>query len=475
MNPTLPHHYVARLTLEALSPLSIAAGGADGVFDVRLVRDANGLPALPGTTLAGVLRHLHHVVHGASSTDQLFGYQAHDQGEASAVQVSWGAIQDSRGQPVDDLLLGENRTERLSDPLLAAALATDLVPIHRDRVRIGPRGAASDSGKFDRAVLPAGHRFSAEIALWSASAGDSRWEQLLTLLKHPLFRLGGGTRAGLGRVSIVEARSAHFDLRNPSDRSEFARIRRTLADTAALTDLPLTRPARDERFVSGALSLAPRHFWRIGQGDQPNRLDREGKPADLLPKMESRVVWADGRGHVTPSALVVPASSIKGVLAHRTAFHSHRFAKRWAKTRPSATATADAASPEQEEIFGFARDDRATGPNEAGRAGRFLLDDGYLTFDLNDIGLMMHNSIDRFSAGVRDHMLFMEELVWRRSIRLPFVIDTDGITSDGRRAFRQALSDLCSGQVPIGAGSSRGHGFCDGTLEWDDGGRWIES
>ena len=48
--------HIARFSLQARSALSIGTGGTDGVFDHPIVRDANGLPLIPGTSLAGVLR-----------------------------------------------------------------------------------------------------------------------------------------------------------------------------------------------------------------------------------------------------------------------------------------------------------------------------------------------------------------------------------------------------------------------------------
>ncbi len=92
MTPNLPFFYLARLTLETLTPLSIGTGAADGVFDVELVRDANGLPTIPGSSLAGVLRHLYWQTYGESDKEiqRLFGFQSLNEGEPSKLHVSWG-------------------------------------------------------------------------------------------------------------------------------------------------------------------------------------------------------------------------------------------------------------------------------------------------------------------------------------------------------------------------------------------------
>jgi CRISPR/Cas system CMR subunit Cmr4 (Cas7 group RAMP superfamily) len=55
-----PFFHICCLVLETVSPLSIATGRDDDLFDNLLVCDANNLPAIPGTSFAGVLRHLYY-------------------------------------------------------------------------------------------------------------------------------------------------------------------------------------------------------------------------------------------------------------------------------------------------------------------------------------------------------------------------------------------------------------------------------
>ncbi len=481
MTPDLKQFYLARLSLEAVTPLSITSGGADGVFDVSLVRDANGLPALPGSAIAGVLRHLYWQTYGEEAMREIFGYQERVEGELSRLHVSWGAIQNSEGKPVEGLLLGESGTERKTDSLLKAALDAGEDPVHRDRVRIGHRGAAAKTAKFDRTVLSAGYRFSAELSLWSDKKNDDHWQQVLDLLRHPLFRLGGGTRAGLGRIKAVSVHTAHFDLGCENDRKRFSDLGRGLSEVAGLSKMEQHSGHKQEaRFLIATITLRPRSFWRIGQGDTPHKFDRkEKKPADLLPKVEPRVIWEDGKARICGAELLIPASSIKGVLAHRTAYHANRLAQppRWAEEIKN-LADYDKSDhwPEVRELFGYARDDKTTKEGEkAGQAGHLFLDDTFLSFTTNDLELMMHNAIDRFTGGVREHMLFSEELVWKKEIAVKFTIDIQGISDGARNALRLALDDLIKGRLAIGGGSGKGHGFCEGDIKWPDGGGWINA
>ena len=54
---TYPLRYVARPTIEFTTPFLVGAGEEDFFSDAVFVADANGLPAIPGSSIAGVLRH----------------------------------------------------------------------------------------------------------------------------------------------------------------------------------------------------------------------------------------------------------------------------------------------------------------------------------------------------------------------------------------------------------------------------------
>lgn len=98
-----PFYCLTRVTLEALSAHGIHSGQGDTTHDVLLVRDANGLPALPGSSLAGVLRHAYREQHGQQAAGRLFG-QLGPQAQPSWLSVSWGLVHDSLNRPCEGLL-----------------------------------------------------------------------------------------------------------------------------------------------------------------------------------------------------------------------------------------------------------------------------------------------------------------------------------------------------------------------------------
>ncbi|MBO0613277.1 RAMP superfamily CRISPR-associated protein [Thiothrix fructosivorans] len=489
MKPQQSVFHIARVTLETVTPLSIASGKANGVFDTSLVMDANGLPTIPGSSLTGVLRHLYQAEYGKSGADQVFGYQSKEKSEdsqPSRIQVSWGCIQDSKGKAVQGLCLGDKRKSIENDLILKVAMGLADAPTSRDRVRLNHKGASADKGKFDRAVLPAGYRFSVEFSLWSDEAHDAQWERVLELLNHPLFRLGGSTRAGLGKLRMIEVQELVSDLSQESGRKAFTAMKRDVNDCTGfeLYNLPVWQS--DEKVVTATLTLKPNSYWRIGQGEKPNLADSNGKTADLLPKLEQRISWnQQHQAEPATEKLLIPGSSVKGALSHRIAFHANRFSEqpRWADDMTEDELNAYDKSEHCEavkELFGFANDEQREDKHK-GQAGHVLIDDAYREFSNTDLQIIMHNSIDRFSGSVRDHMLFSEEMVWgidekgdKKLVELQLTIKKDGkISSVAKQALQQALADLYEGRLALGAGVSKGHGLFTGTIEWSDDGKWI--
>ncbi|WMP16519.1 RAMP superfamily CRISPR-associated protein [Thiothrix lacustris] len=485
MKSQQPVFHVARVTLETVTPLSIATGKANGVFDTSLVMDANGLPTIPGSSLTGVLRHLYQAEYGKTGENALFGCQESEdceKSQPSRLNVSWGCIQDSKGKAIQGLALGSNRTKLESDLILKVALGLADAPANRDRVRLNHKGAAADKGKFDRAVLPAGYRFTVEFSLWSDTAHDAQWERVLELLNHPLFRLGGSTRAGLGKLSVIEVQELVSDLSQESGRKIFTAMKRDMDDRTGFKLRKLPTWQSDEKVVTATLSLKPNSYWRIGQGEKPNLADSNGKTADLLPKLEQRISWnKQHQAEPATEKLLIPGSSVKGALSHRIAFHANRFSEqpRWADDildEQSENYQKDydksVHCDEVKQLFGFAND--SSGKDQVGEAGRVLIDDAYQTFSSTDLQIIMHNSIDRFSGSVRDHMLFSEEMVWGKGIELQLTIKKDDkISSVAKQALQQALADLYEGRLALGAGVSKGHGLFTGTIKWSDDGKWI--
>lgn len=476
MIPRKRYLYIARLVLENTTALSLVTGHPEHGFDSVLVRDANRLPTIPGTALAGVLRHQYETMHDTEAARELFGYQQHDSGQASRLHTGWASILDRRGRAVFGL---ETATDRLAgDDVLGPLLEADR---QRQRVRIDHRGVAADTGKFDRAVLPAGHRFAVEISLESERVDDKAWPEILGLFAGPDLRLGGGTRAGMGRMALRRCHQRCFDLHDDSDAEAFRNLspRPDAVETLkSFNPEPRVLPGH----VEGCLKLKCEDFFRFGgeAGELPANLS-SGKPADLLPKFEPVLDWSDESDpQWRRQALLIPGASVKGALSHRVAFHYNAITgvfaddesvdpERWDKT---------ADCPGVRALFGFVAGSKPGEGRDAARAGCLYIDDARLEIEDKELQRLMHVAIDQFTGGARHGMLFEEQLVASdREIELELRLDhqrlqraceaEDAARSDVLAALSRALTDVTTGMLPLGAAGGRGHGIFTGRLEGD--------
>ena len=457
---------LARVTIELTSPFLVGSGEGDGLHDATFSADANGLPTIPGETLAGVLRHaLVADPEGDPHQDELcrrvFGFQERAEAEASSVRVSFAQVHDANDRPVPFLV----QARKFDDPVLAFLGAG----IPRDHVRIGPHGAVDGRGKFDQLVVPMGARFTFELSLDEEAGLDV--SKLIGLIALPGFRLGRSSRSGLGCVKVVAVRGASFDLTKEPDRRRLADlpVDLSLSDSKGiLKTLKVEAAASRDGWQAGTLTLEPRDTWMssgtVPSGREPMRDD--DKAWDRFPLTERRIVWRDGKGTVTTHAegeFVVLGSSIKGALRHRVAFHARRLERQFLE---DATAFGEELQPTSAEcqLFGEIRHE------DSSTAGRLWVGDGRVS-EKPGFAKQQHVSLDRLTQGPMDGLLFDELALYKGRITVAIAVHAHGLDSSTRAAFAAALDDLTLGRLGIGVG--RGHGRCTGRIEWSDGGAWL--
>ena len=64
---------VIQCKLKTQSPMRIGSGANDGLTDILILKDKQGRPFIPGTSLAGVLRSEIAAIYGEAAADKLFG------------------------------------------------------------------------------------------------------------------------------------------------------------------------------------------------------------------------------------------------------------------------------------------------------------------------------------------------------------------------------------------------------------------
>lgn len=442
---------IARITLEAATPILVGTGRGDLITDALAVKDINGLPYLPATSIAGVLRHSLQL---NEEEDKLFfGFQDKKGGQGSRIIFTDGVMVGKEGKPMDGL---QDRID-WQDPFYDAY--QDL-PV-RQHVRIGDKGVTEDTGKFDNEVVYQGTRFVFEIELIAASTCQEVFEKVVKQLHDETLRLGSNTRSGYGKVRVVDCncKTACLDLTKPEDLNAYL-TKPAALDKEWLRWEAYTTPKNNddkEQWIQYQLKLKPVDFFMIGSGLGDN-------DADNTPMTELIVEWDnDGKPHLSKNPLVlIPGSSVKGALAHRTAYRYNKLMKRYIGNPEAKTGTENEAVAR---IFG-----KKTKDNKFTR-GCMLIDD-IIQGEMKS-KLFYHNKIDAFTGGTIDGALFQEKAVQGKdrtdcqyTLNLyvntaAFKDDTDGKV---REAFELSLQDLCRGMLPLGGATARGYGMFEGKL-----------
>lgn len=469
------HRFLARIVLEAETPLAVGSGEKDIRTDALVATDSNGLPYIPATSIAGILRSMS----GLKDMDPLFGFQTGDGSHGSELIFTEAKVIDSKGNVID----GMNPSAIGKDPLLGHY---QLLPV-RQHVRIDGKGTAADSALFNEQVVFAGTRFCFEIEMVGDGPDFNRFEDVLRKIKAADFRLGGGTRSGFGKIKVVGLKHLDLDLKVKSDLSVYLEKTSSLdgefwnRHTGRLKKLSPGSEGNTS-LVEYRLELEPEDFFLFGSGFSDDS-------ADMTPVKARKVDWSDSQGRMMENQVLIPGSSLKGALAHRVAFHFNRlegvFADDLRKDEmQSVVAQRNSAV---KALFGS----EGTGKNNEGiRRGNVMVAD-IIEAPVPD-KILNHVAIDRFTGGTIAGALFNEKASYGkgRSYKTEIIIDEVGLkracelewgktgsedkAKNLKKAFESALKDLCSGMLPLGGGVNRGHGVFNGILEkLDNEGKWI--
>lgn len=524
--------HLLRITIEAATLLSIATGDATVVertarrragkptaeqtSAAAILRDADGIPAIPGAAMQGALRRLYAEMRPDRDATALFGREDRNgEGTAGRLVFGWAHAHDSRDQCPRGLRReGIDADGYWSDPVLS--LLARPHPLWRDHVALSARHAVDGARKFARTAVPSGTRFSLEIAGWGDAALATEMTAVAALFTHPRFRLGGASRRGYGRVRLIRASRCTPAL---GDAKTLRETRSTPAsapfpEPLAVTDLS----ERDDAATVLHLELTCPDLLRFGgeteecrpiavettgarslrDGSDPSTLDADQRPdkteSTLTLLREPRIEYRNGVGTVleqlAPAAahrmrFPAPASSIKGALAHRTLYHANRAAGRTAdvdallklpederKRRIDAMAERP---PDLGAFLGTAKGPPLPdGSSGGGVAARMAIDDTEAA-DAAWVVAIDHVAIDRFAGGAReqDGLLFSEEALLGASLSIAITIlpppesvaSADGVggwpQATVAEPFLRALRDLCRKRLALGA---RSLGVCEGAL-----------
>ena len=451
-----PIRYIARITIETEGPLSIGSGEKSITTDAPILRDINGLPFIPGTSLAGVIRH----TFNSELVNTLMGWQSQESGEGSRLTISDAKIIDSNGEVVDGL------APYTADVVLDAYR---WLPI-RQHVRIDHTGAAEDQGKFDEEVVYKGTRFCFDLEL---IAEEDRYEadfwRLIDVVDSSAFRLGGGSRNGNGKIKIIRAQYRKLDLRHQDDLSHYLSKSSDLSHDWKEFAEYTPKEAEDLLVDKYQITLYPTDFLLFGSelGDND---------ADSTYVTERQVEWEGKLGRIAEDRemLLIPGSSLKGAIAHRTSFYYNKQSEVFADSLGTGERIADYTGKNNAAVsllFGTDGDKKGRGK----RRGHVFFTDLFIIrhSPSKHDHIFNHVKIDRFTGGVIKGALFSERAAYLPDTEITFEIIVDRQSmkqSDASQidralfAFESALRDVCSGMLPLGGKVNKGNGRFYGSI-----------
>ena len=448
------HRFLARIIIEAKTPLAVGSGNKDIITDALVAKDVNGMPYIPATSIAGVLRSMM-----GKEADSFFGFQAANGGKGSEIIFTEAKILSSTSQVIDGLNI-----EAVNDALLEKYVE---LPI-RQHVRIDSNGVAVDHGKFDEQIVFKGSRFCFEIEMVSDGTNYEQFQTTLLRLSDSSFRIGGGTRCGFGEIEIIELRTKCLDLTKETDLKLYLDKSSNLSVAWSGWDAS-TKPAShtdSNQWISYKLELSPEDcfLFSSGFGDEDT---------DMTPVKARQVNWENNRGQLSDMRILIPATSVKGALAHRVAYHWNRLNKYYIGDDRAKVGKDNEAVKALFGSEGEKEDNEMT--NQV--RGNLLFSDVIQALNSHQEKILNHVKIDRFTGGAIDGALFNEKTIYGKNESFEFTMLANKVALATKnaetnitvqQALEAALMDICKGLLPLGGGVNRGNGVFTGTLTRDN-------
>lgn len=443
---------LAHIIFEADSALRFGCGDFDMLYDSPIQRDFNGLPLILGTSICGVIRANAKEIFSQNEVENLFGFSKGREDSSSKVIFSNALLLNEKMQVSESLIP--------FSPLSKSKFLSHFLHLpQRQHNAIGYQGVCKDGAKFDEEVIYKGTRFKCAMEMKCENECDKDdFFKILSLFYSPYIRFGAGSTKGFGVIKVLEIR--YEILQSPHDKS--SSLNESLSQIFTPQDF-----VPKSHFTHYALTLAPENVFLFGSGFGD-------EDADSIAVSE-KVVDYD-RGTLSEAKLLIPASSIKGAISQRTKFYINQHLRNFIDSEKGDDLNLDSNTEQiHATLFGNTSD------MPQASKGQMLISDMYLDYnEKQDTQIFVHNSIDRFSASVVDGALFQEKATFAPAFCIDIFVanaprqsaqnsSKDFATATNAfekalNAFEKALIDICNGALPLGAMSSKGHGFFSGDL-----------
>ncbi len=440
--------HLARVVVEADTPIKISTGTKDFITDAPVLLDINGLPYIPGTSLAGVFRRLFE----KDQADSVFGVQDKEEAAGSRIIISDAILCDEQCVPIEAPVLKENRSDFVKE--------YEALPI-RQHVKIDSKGVSARACKFDEQIVFKGSRFCFEITLISKDAeGKQVITNILDALCQGHVRIGGGTRKGFGQLTVCKAYCKTLDLSVEDELQSFINKSSSLSDSSFWQNVEPYEPNDSERTNEWAeykLNLKAKDLFLFSTG-----FPSEDGKSNFTPVSEKIISWESDNGKFE-SWTLIPATSVKGALAHRIAYHYNKCKNigycyengKWL-LKSGKTDYSEQENPAVVALFGSVQ----TKGKKASR-GNVIIKDFFFKNPTNE-HYLNHVVIDPFSGSSNGVGLFTERCLYtNEEVTLDIKVKKAILEQipEVKSAFEAAVGDLKEGLLPLGGGVNRGNGI----------------
>jgi CRISPR/Cas system CSM-associated protein Csm3 (group 7 of RAMP superfamily) len=410
--------HIAHIVIEADTPLKVGSNASDFLQDSPIQRDFNGLPMILGTSIAGVLRK----DFDKEKVADIFGEE-----NGSKVIFSNALLCiNAKNEVCEELLPKKTPFLKLFDTL----------PI-REHTAITEKGVAKEHAKFDEEVLYKGTRFKFSIEVLE---DEESFKEILSLLSSASFRLGGGSTKGFGKLNILEIKRESFNIDSYENYS--SSLNHKLKEPYEI------KQTSSKTHTNYRLKITPEDFFIFGSGFGD-------EDADATPVYEYVIDY--DKEDLGKKQILIPASSIKGALAHRVTFHYNSLVGNTIEAKNGLNSL--------EAIFGSAKDSKDK--TKQGSKGKLILSDCFQdekTKTKTKTKTFDHVSIDRFTGGAIDGALFQEKTIAQKDMWEIEILLHKDVQEEALKAFEKALIDISTGMLPLGGMTTKGHGVFVGEV-----------
>ena len=408
--------YVLKGTVKLESPLLIGGGEGNAFIDINILKDSNGNPLIPGTSLAGVLLSM-----CGEKYKIFFGKMSKEKKKSS---------QDTQSMlSIDDISLKDCKIT-----------VRDGVKINRNT------GVAEDKSKFDYEAVERGAKGNFKMTLslrerFKNENSDEFIKALAAMLRHGIF-LGAHTTKGFGKICAEQISLDVYDYSKPED------VKAWLQDKPCPSKIIDGQTNSQAGIEENCFSVEADFVLNSSLIVRTSRYDETYSDVYVdLEKIAAVQLLSNGD-------YVIPGSSIRGVICQRA---EEILKACGSKNYENALKS----------LFGFASENQKE-KEYTGKKSRLVVEECYISRSNGSVKpcKQTRNKIDRFTGGTIEGALFEEIPIWNKKgssqpyIKLRFMIKICQPWEAGLMMF--VLKDLWESDLAVGGEKSIGRGTLKG-------------